>query len=350
MTWRRRGPLALFITIGVFLLVAPGARAARVDCGVLLKAAAKAGVTPTLYLDADYGITRLESGGDYCLEPIEEWRLRGLHLKSSGKTPPPQPEAAESPAPPPAPELAPAAPPEAARKAPAPPPAREPAPAAPPEAARKAPVPPPARELAPAAPPEPARAPPPPRPLETGEPCDRALDEFWRGTVVAVRGVSYRLDRVYTIDLDSDNRVDDVGFRLKAQGKPDLVISYLRGDLPGGSIPDLRLSDEGVIERLCFGSLTIETAAAPSVAIPDLAAETRSRMKIRFSPKESGAAEEAEAAEETAADEDIPLWMWVVLGLAVLMMGGGGTAWFFLIRGQADDEDEEDGEEDEEDD
>ncbi|MCH7486179.1 MAG: hypothetical protein IIC04_04250, partial [Proteobacteria bacterium] len=98
MTWRRRGPLALFITIGVFLLVAPGARAARVDCGVLLKAAAKAGVTPTLYLDPDYGITRLESGGDYCLEPIEEWRLRGLHLKSSGKTPPPQPEAAESPA------------------------------------------------------------------------------------------------------------------------------------------------------------------------------------------------------------------------------------------------------------
>jgi hypothetical protein len=97
MNWRRRGPWVLSIVI--FLLLAPGARSARVDCGPLLKAAADAGLTPTLYLDPDYGITRLESGADYCVEPIEEWRLRHLSLKSSGKPPSPQPEADESPAP-----------------------------------------------------------------------------------------------------------------------------------------------------------------------------------------------------------------------------------------------------------
>ena len=353
MMWRRRGPLALFILIGLignFLLVAPASRAARVDCGVILDAARKAGVTPTLYLDPDYGIARLESGGDHCAEPIEEWRLRGSHLKSSGKAPPPP--AAESPAQEPAPKApaqetapAPVAPPEAAREAPAPPPA--PAPVAPPVAPRKAPAPPPAP--VPESPPEAVReeapAPPPSRPLERGEPCDRALDEFWRGTVVAVGGVNYSLVRVYTIDLDSDNRVDDVGFRLKAPGKPDLMISYLRGDLPGSSLPELQISDEGVIERLCFETRAFEMGRASTQAIPDLAAELRSRMQIKASPKESGPAKEAEAP---APDGEIPLWMWVVLGLAVLMMGGGGAAWFFLIRGQADDEDDDD-EDDEED-
>ena len=305
MMWRRRGPLALFILIGIFLLVAVGAGAARVDCGVLLKGAAEAGVTPTLYLDPDYGIARLESGGDHCVEPIEEWRKRDLHLKSSGKAESPAPEAAESPA-------------------------QAPAPAAPPAASRDAP------------------APPPPRPRETAEPCDRDIGEFWRGTAVAVGDVSYRLIRAYTIDQDSDNRADDVGFRLKARGKPEFVIFYLRGELPAASLPELQLSDEGVIERLCFGNRVFETPGTPTRPIPDLAAETKSRMEFKTSPKESGAA--AEAAAEAAADDDIPLWMWVILGLAVLMMGGGGAAWFFLIRGRAGDVDEEDGEEDEEDD
>ena len=302
MTWRRRGPLALIILIGIFLLVAPGAWAARVDCGVLLKGAADAGVTPTLYLDPDYGVARLESGGDYCLEPIEVWKARGLALKSSGK--PPGAGAAESPA-------------------------QAPASAAPPGAAREtAPLP-----------------PPPPRPRQMAEPCDMDIGEFWHGTVIAVGDVSYRLVRVYTIDLDSDNRVDDVGFRLKARRQPDLVISYLRGDLPGGTIPELQLSDEGVIERLCFGNLVFEMPRASTQTIPDLAAETKSRMEFKTSPKESVAAKEA-----PAADDEIPLWMWLVLGLAVFMMVGAGAAWFFLIRGQADDEDEEAGDEDDEDD
>ena len=76
--------------------------------------------------------------------------------------------------------------------------------------------------------------------------------------VFDVGGVRYSLVRVYTIDLDSDNRVDDVGFRLKAPGKPDLAISYLGGDLPGATLPELQLSDEGVIERLCFESRSFE--------------------------------------------------------------------------------------------
>ena len=150
---------------------------------------------------------------------------------------------------------------------------------------------------------------------------------------------------VYTIDLDSNNRVDDVGFRLKARRKPDLVISYLRGDPPGGTIPELQLSDEGVIERLCFGIRVFEMPRASTQTIPDLAAETKSRMDIKAPPKESETAKVA-----PPADEEMPLWMWLVPGLAVLMMGGGGAAWFFLIRGRADDEDDDDEEEDEEDD
>ena len=206
MPWRRLGPLVL---IFIAALSSRGALAARVDCGVLLKGAAEAGVTPTLYLDPVYGIARLESGGDHCVEPIEEWRVRGLPLKSSGKAPRPAPEAAESPA------QAPADPPEAAKETPAQ------APAGPPEAVKDTPA-------------------PTPRPRETAEPCDRAIDEFWQGTVVAVGNVSYSLVRVYTIDLNSDNRVDDVGFRLKARRKPDLVISYFRGNPPPAPCPSSR--------------------------------------------------------------------------------------------------------------
>ena len=144
MPWRRMGPMLL---IFIAALSSRGSLAVRVECG-----------------------------GDFYLEPIEEWRARGVVLKSSGKPPRAGPEVAEVP-----PAQAPAVP-----------------PAGPPEAAKEAPA-------------------PPPRTRETAEPCDRAIDEFWQGTEVAVGGVSYRLARVYTIDLDSDNRVDDVGFRLKTR-------------------------------------------------------------------------------------------------------------------------------------
>ena len=49
---------------------------------------------------------------------------------------------------------------------------------------------------------------------------------------------------------------------------------------------------------------------------------------------------------KAAADDEIPLWMWGVLGLSVLMLGGGGAAWFFLLRGDDDDEEDEEDEED----
>ena len=311
MNWRRRAPLVLFILPWIFLLVAPGARAARVDCTALLKGAATAGVTPTLYLDPDYGIARLESGSNHCLEPIEEWKRRGLPLKSSGKPPSSQPEAVEAPAQ-----------------------ASAPAPKAAPEAVREAILPVPA-----------------PQPLEKVEPCGRALEEFWQGTMVAVRGVSYRLVRVYTIDLNSDNRVDDVGFLLKAQGKPDLAISYLGGDLPAATLPELQLSDESIIERLCFESRALAAQGTSAQGIPDLAAELKASMKIKATPKKPGPAKEAKSKgkpEAVTADEESSPWIWVILGLSVLLLAGGGAAWFFLLRGRADDDDDDD-EEDEED-
>jgi hypothetical protein len=93
--------------------------------------------------------------------------------------------------------------------------------------------------------------------LPSGVGCARRVESLWRPAEHIVANVRYRLARVFTLDDDYDGRVENVGFLLRADGRPDLILFYFDAeDRPSAAtVPSLQLSDEREIGRLCFGQV-----------------------------------------------------------------------------------------------
>ena len=286
------------------MIHAPGkAVAAEMDCGALLDKLAKTGELPKIAINFKDKTVKIVSSQGTCQEPIEAWSSRPpLKAAKPGKRaiqPAPSLKGTASPAP------------------------------------------------APAETPQPAVQP---------DPCDYRLDELWTSQVIKIEGISHWLTRVFTVDLDGNRQVDNVKFRFKAKDNSERVISYFAPSpaFPGQAYPALKLPDESLIGRLCFGDLTFEKPEFfgeekvqkkwVDVPKPDLAAEMDARKKgVPYKPPERAKKPQRPPEEETPWG----ILLAIAAGLAVL--GGGAVVVAKKLSLGQDDEDGEEDEEDEED-
>jgi len=217
---------------------------------------------------------------------------------------------------------------------------------------------------------------PPPQPKidpDLAKRCDREVTMFWAPGEHEIDGQKFWLAGVFTIDINNDGVVDNVGFKIKTEGKIGNVLNYFpttEGRLAGKTVESLKLEDDRDIRRLCQANLTFDR--------PDSEAELRKQRERLKALREAALAKElakqkavreqaaaeaqAEAEDETNTDqtaEETPASVEagktskVVVGLAgigLMFLVFGGTGLFFVFRNlrSMKDEDEEEVEENEE--
>ena len=271
MWWRKVLPPAVLVLAVSLVLQRPDAAAAAgADCDALLEKAAKADEIPEIIIEASTNSLRVRTSQGECVEQLSAPTEPSVAL-GSPQTVPQAPQTAPAPPPAASPGVAGAPPAYGVGGTPpggppaAEPPGPEPAPAAPKTAEpgkpfkthpyfRPQPMPPPRSLGGPQV--GMAKAPA----LSPAAGCTTDLNSLWEKGEHQIRGTTYWLSQVFTIDLDGDRRTDNVGFRLKAANTPELVIRYYAGpgNLAGRSVPTLRLDDEDVISRLCFGQVSFD--------------------------------------------------------------------------------------------
>ena len=175
----------------------------------------------------------------------------------------------------------------------------------------------------------------------------------WR---TRIEGRKFWLSGVFTVDLDSDGRVDDVGFKIKAEGKIGNILNYFpatEGRLSGKTIDSLKLEDDRDIHRLCPGNVTFER---PGEAPSSKKKRPASQVNVLGGAKSKKQAIEEEPVEEEPPEEEPPKEeinsiIFVVGGIALFLMLAGGIGLAFAIRNMTsskedeyedDDEDEDD--------
>jgi hypothetical protein len=184
------------------------------------------------------------------------------------------------------------------------------------------------------------------------DPCNRQLKEFWTAGARRISGRDYWLTKVFTIDKDGVDGVEDVGFRLRSDGGDDLLLHYRAGSHSHSAarVPSLALADETVISRLCFGQLDFATPEA-DVAMdtkglafngPNLAAEIDAKMNGESEPEKP--ADQSDDSTSTLA------WVGIVGGPPVGLAIGGFCFFLYRRRSANDADDEDDDAEDEDDD
>ncbi len=335
MWWRTvLPPAVLVLAVSLALLRPDAAAASGADCDALLAKAAKANEIPEIIIDSSTNSVRIRTSQGECVEQMSA---------------PTAPSASRGP-----PETALQAP----QTAPAPPPAA-PMTAEPGKPFkthpyfRPQPMPPPRSLGGPQG--ETAKAPAP----SPAADCTTDLKSLWEKGEHDIRGATYWLSQVFTVDLDGDRRTDNVGFRLKAANTPELVIRYYAGpgNLAGRSVPTLRLDDEDVISRLCFGQVSFDKPRRKDRKMePPRAFETpdlEKEMMAKGNP--------APAVTQAERSGVVPSGLWAAIAaVSGLVVAAGGIGVYLTRRkwlpalkqlGKArrkDGEEEEDEEEEEE--
>ncbi len=313
-----RSVFAAVLSVLVTLAGWPSMAAAAVSCDEILKNAEKTGKPPAVNHIVDWGIITMTSALGSCREPIEVWQARRITwikvtkgAKAAPKITVPKTEKAAAPVPPvPSVAAVPSVPSVAAEPGPA-------------------------------------------------KPCNQRLKNFWRQTAISVRGVSYYLSQAFTIDQDNDGVTDNLGFTLKARGKPDMVIRYFAspGQISGRALPGIGIGNDQLIARFCFGRVDFgeppkETAAAAddggSFKLPDLAKQME-RKKAGLPLDEPAPA----SVEEKEKPLSLKFWIIimassllfiVVIAIIVIVTK---PKWEHLLKRDGGDDDENDDEEEE---
>lgn len=159
------------------------------------------------------------------------------------------------------------------------------------------------------------------------------LDKVWSPSIHKVSGTQYWLDRAFTLDDNHDGAVDNVGFILKAEDKPELYIYYFpgKGRQSVVTVPTLRLKDDRKVLEVCFGQAKFEkfkpVEKKPKVTfqVPNLAEE--------LAAKSEGKKDEATPkAGENGFLDGPGLFFAIAIGAGVLLLGGGGVGYALARR------------------
>lgn len=210
-----------------------------------------------------------------------------------------------------------------------------------------------------------AAPPPPKKDMDLAKRCDREITMFWEPSEHIIDGRKYWLAGVFTIDLDGDGRVDDVGFKIKSKGRIGNILNYFpstEGRHSGKTVDSLQLEDDRDIHRLCADNVTFkhpgdeeeEQRKATEVKsyTSDAAISQAAEAKANAEAEAQALAEaEAAAAEEAKNKKDVPTFVFVIAGisLVLLLAGGIGLALGFKNMTRSKDEDDEYEDDDEED-
>lgn len=183
----------------------------------------------------------------------------------------------------------------------------------------------------------------PKRPLEQlaagAGPCNKIAD-VWSPGFHDVFGQNHWLERIFTLDDDHNGSVDNIGFILKAEDRPDLFIYYFPS--PGRqsvvSVPTLRLTDDRDVINICFGQANFkkpEDKKKPkpqAFKAPDLAKEMEAKSEKEKSEAETASGKRrAPSSGGTVLEGPLLIFM-IVAGAGVLLIIGGGIGYVIAKR------------------
>ena len=168
------------------------------------------------------------------------------------------------------------------------------------------------------------------------------LSEVWSQGFHEVSGRRYWLDQAFTLDDDANGIVDNIGFILKAEDRPDLYIYYfpVQGKQSVITVPTLRLADERGVLRACFGRQKFNQPGEGSVAKtearkpPDLAAKpaTNPVQSTAEHEKISSPGDDVFHVQKKAFFDGPGLIFIILAGAGVLIIIGGGIGYAIAKR------------------
>jgi len=169
------------------------------------------------------------------------------------------------------------------------------------------------------------------------------VDELWQPGLRRIDGVAHWLLQVHTVDLNDDGRIDNVGFRLRPKDGDDLVLLW-KGDSDrrsANAVPSLKVPEDGMVARLCFGRRTFEMPEA----VFDKAVKKAPEESLAFQlPNLRNEAEGKNAPPGTAGEgiEASPYGIWLVVVSALPFAAGLVALVVFLIRRRPSDDPDDD--------
>lgn len=193
--------------------------------------------------------------------------------------------------------------------------------------------------------------------------CDRELTDYWQAGEHKIKDRMVNLAGVFTVDLNNDGRVDNVGFKIGKSGRIGNVLGYFpaaKGRLSARAIPTLKLDDDDDIHRLCAGDVTFTKMTLDDKRKAVGSAKRRqTELMAVAKPSSESAKAEIEKTKADPATESIPdmtaqektdkLLFWAITVATVLFVLGG-IGLFFAIRNMRSNDDEEEDEDEDDDD
>jgi len=308
------------------------------SCDAVLGAIVNTGEVPAIVINPVDETVKVITSKGTCSESIDDWSNRDPI--SGAVKPAPKPKKHTTPPPAPAPKQP--AKPAFTSSAPASP-SGSGLPAATSTYTPEGPVGKPAPSPQPSQPPSPVVKAPPAK----GK-CDYRLNEVWETQIIKIEGVEHYLSRAFTIDLDSNNKADNVSFTFVDSDESKRTLHYfgVPGELSGRNYPAIKLPDDSLIGRICFGDVKYDkpkllvNKTAPRSLIqlhrPDLAGQKSARDRgIEYQPK-------YKKKKALIREEPISWMLWGSVGGLVLILAGGGIFFIRSKKANAKDKPEED--------
>ncbi|NQV82693.1 MAG: hypothetical protein HQ494_02630 [Rhodospirillales bacterium] len=116
---------------------------------------------------------------------------------------------------------------------------------------------------------------------DTYDPANcRNLKKIWPAGFHQVSGRQYWLGQTFTLDDNNDDIVDNVGFVLRADERPDLYIYYFPGQGRQSviTVPTLRVADNREVRRACAGQEEYDKPDGDGPSPREMAADTETEQ------------------------------------------------------------------------
>jgi hypothetical protein len=310
------------IVLAGFLISAEDAVAEQksVECDALVNKALETGLTPSITIDASWGIVRITTPEIYCREPVETWNDRGLSWIPEETR---KPEASDflGPADKETSEIL----------------SNETKNASPPLTTSTTPRLPtvilkPELMVDPGSTSENSllnlrenKLPPQPKKY----PCSLKIEEVWSAGYHRIEMVDYLLSEIHTVDGNRDGVADNLKFILQADDHFRMTVRYFdtKARRTARDIPGLRLSPGMEVSDFCLNQISyttpIKTAGKISIA-PGLAGKASARIHSRKN-QDTKLQRSGTNLEQTNHDRQA-LGLWLGVCIALL---GSGVAWLF---------------------